>query len=931
MTDRCRDQKRRVSNHSILLRRITLASHVLAFAGLLGASSIASTSALVLERAPPSFSLHPLELTLSKRHGDDEHEEVHHGMPVSQMPTPAKPTQDEHHHDTNHLQSNNTSQTNKEEHHHHNHMDDMTVFIPDPLAQTKDTFLSVPKLPKGAGGHSHGGHAEPKLELNESVILRGKGPDPLSYIEWDFSYGIGKLPDLVRFSKAYSQLNDESSNIMGVGGGRWRTLVDEKEGAVRSSIASDIKHRVDSGSDDDVGRHRLLLISHVVGCIISCFILLPIALALRAADSDLAPWASFLYLLSLLGSLCLSKVYKRWTPQLYPSNSHGGLGYAIFWISLFALRNDVFKLLVRVLSMVKGARASSKAMSYRSFVKSFSFGATKNNSKVEEYDPLEEEKMLHAEDGESDAQEGDYHQFERNFQRTLGSVSSSHSSSHRVHFANESGQNIEAAPQDTWIGPQYVSRDTSSPTSTLCNTPRSLSFSSLHHPVPKEGWEMPSVLQESADERISSWRQYDDLQDRHSQQQHPRAGHAVEKKYGPRSGKQVLKSIVRYSDVTIARSIPVLSFAAAYTGLAIYTGSCRGPYKNVCIAHGVKGGIFFWYGLLSFARYLGAYADLGWAWNRKPTSGSKKDSGSNGISAEWVECFVIFFYGSTNMWMERFGAAPGDAYTVKQVQHISIAVMFCFAGLMGLILETKSIKKLLAISVVLRQTTVNEEDATVGGVEALALPALPPSYNFSFNPFPALVIGVTGVAMAAHHQDYLYEVSIHQLWGNLLAAFSVFRILTYFFLFLRPPTNSILPSRPPTEALASFCLTSGGLVFMLSSEEVSFVAMRNGFGDFMMIMNLTVAIVSFVFCLIAALMIFKAYAVQREQRRTERPNSLVREEGEEEEEAEHEPQSSSGKQGAASRLLPSVFVLEDEEEEEKDGHLRLSTNNSEQI
>lgn len=40
-----------------------------------------------------------------------------------------------------------------------------------------------------------------------------------------------------------------------------------------------------------------------------------------------------------------------------------------------------------------------------------------------------------------------------------------------------------------------------------------------------------------------------------------------------------------------------------------------------------------------------------------------------------VECSVIFLYGITNTWMERFGSNPQDPYTVKQVQHISIAVM----------------------------------------------------------------------------------------------------------------------------------------------------------------------------------------------------------------------------------------------------------------
>ena len=105
--------------------------------------------------------------------------------------------------------------------------------------------------------------------------------------------------------------------------------------------------------------------------------------------------------------------------------------------------------------------------------------------------------------------------------------------------------------------------------------------------------------------------------------------------------------------------------------------------------------------------------------------------------------------------------------------------------------------------------------------------AEPPSYIVSFNPFPALVIGVTGSAMSAHFQPYVFQVDIHVMWGNLLLAWSVLRCLTYFFLWVSPP-RSILPSRPPTEALGSFFLTCGGLMFMLSTEEVTIAAMRRG-------------------------------------------------------------------------------------------------------
>ena len=53
------------------------------------------------------------------------------------------------------------------------------------------------------------------------------------------------------------------------------------------------------------------------------------------------------------------------------------------------------------------------------------------------------------------------------------------------------------------------------------------------------------------------------------------------------------------------------------------------------------------------------------------------------------------------------------------------------------------------------------------------------------------------------------------------------RCLTYFFVWLAPP-RSVLPARPPTETLASFFLACGGLIFMLSTEEVMHAAMRRG-------------------------------------------------------------------------------------------------------
>ena len=178
-----------------------------------------------------------------------------------------------------------------------------------------------------------------------------------------------------------------------------------------------------------------------------------------------------------------------------------------------------------------------------------------------------------------------------------------------------------------------------------------------------------------------------------------------------------------------------------------------------------------------------------------------------------------------------------------------IAVMFWFAGVLGMGIESKRIRRWLASSSAAAIPSASRSQEAV---------AEPPSYITSFNPFPALCIGVTGAAMAAHFQTYVFQVQIHQLWGNLLAAFAVLRCMTYFFLWLSPP-RSILPSRPPTEALASFFLACGGLCFQFSTEEVTIAAMRKGHDDVMMFLNVAVAITCLAFCWTLGIVGFKGW------------------------------------------------------------------------
>lgn len=96
----------------------------------------------------------------------------------------------------------------------------------------------------------------------------------------------------------------------------------------------------------------------------------------------------------------------------------------------------------------------------------------------------------------------------------------------------------------------------------------------------------------------------------------------------------------------------------------------------------------------------------------------------------------------------------------------------------------------------------------------------PDSYEFSINPIPALVILLLGIMMSSHTQEEMISAMVHKQWGNLLTGASFARGFTYVLLYLKPP-KSVLPSRPPTELLASFGLISGGIIFMASVSALS--------------------------------------------------------------------------------------------------------------
>jgi Protein of unknown function (Ytp1) len=235
------------------------------------------------------------------------------------------------------------------------------------------------------------------------------------------------------------------------------------------------------------------------------------------------------------------------------------------------------------------------------------------------------------------------------------------------------------------------------------------------------------------------------------------------------------------------------------------------------------GGIFFNYGIITLGRYLGVFADLGWAWNVKPPSsltGHKwMDRAPTG---EFVESFFIFLYGSTQSFMEHLGNHNGGLWSHKDLQHVSIAIMFFWAGVCGLLIEVPAVRRAY------NRTIEASLPARTGTYQILRNPDSsnqqdpafqpPPQQSFSYNPFPGLIIFMTGIMMSMHQQESMLSTMVHKQWGYLLAGFAFFRLCTYFLMYLSPP-KSYLPSRPVTELLTSFCLICGGIVFMVQPSE----------------------------------------------------------------------------------------------------------------
>ncbi|PWW74944.1 hypothetical protein C7212DRAFT_358750 [Tuber magnatum] len=312
----------------------------------------------------------------------------------------------------------------------------------------------------------------------------------------------------------------------------------------------------------------------------------------------------------------------------------------------------------------------------------------------------------------------------------------------------------------------------------------------------------------------------------------------------------------------VARFSVVLGFVQISLGIVTASGIFMENRVFNGLAHFIKGGIFFLYGVLTLGRWLGAFSDLGWAWNVKPPEEYGGKWRSRMPSAEMIESSVIFTYGVSNVFLEHL-AGRGGAWSHGDLEHVSIAFMFFGAGLCGTLVESRRIRNILNQSTAIR---IGENTRP----HNIKTPQQPNTadHGVSLNPLPALVIFCLGVMMSQHHQSSALSTKIHAQWGTLLATFSVFRLFTYLLLYLSP-LASYYPSRPPTEIIGSFCLMAGGLVFMASNKD-TVAALDRVDGDAMFVLTVIIGFTVLIMSWITCVMAIKGWALRKEQQQQQR-------------------------------------------------------------
>ncbi|GAB7337352.1 hypothetical protein MBLNU457_g2702t3 [Dothideomycetes sp. NU457] len=392
---------------------------------------------------------------------------------------------------------------------------------------------------------------------------------------------------------------------------------------------------------------------------------------------------------------------------------------------------------------------------------------------------------------------------------------------------------------------------TESSSATLCSPSRANSADSIQKP---ESPFEPSDEHHDQDE-------HDDNAETHGFISNSRVDRFLSSRIPRLSAGRTLTAI-KIIYVVLERFQPILGFLAICTGFITWWGIFHPSGLFNGLAHWIKGGLFAWYGLLTLGRWMGAFCDFGWGWNVRPDYPLVSRFASKMPSCEFVESFLFFFYGASNVFLEHLGSW-GGAWEAADFEHVAITIMFFGGGLLGMLIESKTARHFLNSNILIKQ---EESIRYIGPIEAQKEAwTQPKQYTTSLNPMPGLVVILLGLMMSSHSQNSMVSSMVHKQWGMLLMCAGLARGVTYILMYLNPPTSHF-PSRPPSEVVAAFCLVAGGLVFMASTRDVV-IMLEHSAVDAMFTFTVGMGLTALILAWATILYGIKGWAHRREARR----------------------------------------------------------------
>ena len=188
-------------------------------------------------------------------------------------------------------------------------------------------------------------------------------------------------------------------------------------------------------------------------------------------------------------------------------------------------------------------------------------------------------------------------------------------------------------------------------------------------------------------------------------------------------------------------------------------GFCRDKHTGQCLAHGIMGSAFVWYGFVYAMVLVLPYF---------------RES-SHPRSQEFYDSTLMMVWGVVNTFTEhRWGKEP---WNHGDYQHTAMGIIWWCGGLLGMFLSR-------------------------GGRRSFV---------------PALLLIYTGWAMSEHVQMLQVSTKVHAMFGIVLMTGGALRIMEISFL-LRDERS--IPGRIMSfQYLPSFCLVESGVLFMGANEE----------------------------------------------------------------------------------------------------------------